>query len=153
MTGAGRGVTLVVFSVIALLIVTLCAVIAAVGDRYGDDALEMVGIPTVPAPDPALAKRPAKAPDLQRILGDPTNYPEDARLRGDHGDTKVELTIAPTGMVAGCRLVTSSRSKSLDRATCRMARDRLRFEPARGSRGQAVASHYALSIRWALPSG
>jgi protein TonB len=44
----------------------------------------------------------------------------------------------------------SSGSRSLDNATCRILRSRARFTPAKGSNGQPMADTYSQRITWRL---
>jgi len=56
-----------------------------------------------------------------------------------------------TGTPVGCTIAVSSGSRSLDAGTCSIAIGKIRFEPARDSRGVAKASHYTLPVCWVLP--
>ena len=78
-------------------------------------------------------------------------YPADALEAGEEGAVTVALAIDASGGVAGCDVVKSSGSRSLDAETCRAVRRRARYTPATDDRGQAVASADRHTVRWALP--
>ena len=74
------------------------------------------------------------------------DYPSDARRRDATGGVTILLTVDPDGGVADCRVVVSSKDKSLDDTSCTLARRRGRFEKA-----AATGNRFAiLSIRWVL---
>jgi hypothetical protein len=52
------------------------------------------------------------------------------------------LTVSATGIPSDCRMVESSGSVALDNAICAKSKIRLRFVPARDSRGKPVASYF-----------
>lgn len=151
MTGDGRATQVIVLSAIAALIGILCAIVWIGAERNSRELQEAVGIATVPPPDRGLANRGVRAPNLQEVLGDPGNYPEDARDRGEQGSVAAMLSIAPTGAVEQCRIMRSSGSTRLDTATCALARDKVRLEPARNAEGVAVSGSFVLRMRWVLP--
>lgn len=65
----------------------------------------------------------------------------------------MRLAIDPTGRVADCTVTSSSGSTALDVQSCRIARNRVLFEPARDATGRPVAGDYVLPVRWQLPPG
>lgn len=69
---------------------------------------------------------------------DRRDYPADASRAGATGSVTATLQIAPDGRVTGCTIVRSSGTPSLDATTCRLARQRFRFEPARDAAGNPV---------------
>ena len=79
-------------------------------------------------------------------------YPPEAVRRHEQGRTVADLAVGPDGRVTGCTIAQTSSSTALDATTCRIARDRLTFTPARDEGGRAVASHYTLPVRWVLPA-
>lgn len=151
MTGDGRSTQIVVLSAIAALIVVLCGLVLIGIDRNRSAILEAVGVATTPPPDARLANARLIPGDLQRVFGDPANYPDDARDRGEQGKTSATLTIASTGKVDNCIVTDSSGSASLDAATCRIARRDVRFVPARDRAGRVIPSTFVLRVRWQLP--
>lgn len=81
----------------------------------------------------------------------PSAYPVEAKRRGEQGTVSIELTIDPSGTPTVCRVIASSGSSSLDRASCELARANGRFIPAKDARGRPVEAIYAVpGIRWAL---
>lgn len=66
---------------------------------------------------------------------DRRDYPRDASRAGITGSVTATLDITADGRVAGCKVVRSSGSPSLDATTCRLIGQRFRFEPARDAAG------------------
>jgi len=81
------------------------------------------------------------------------DYPMEAIRNNEQGTVGFELSINRLGWVSGCRIVSSSGSEALDRATCNILRDRARFDPARDANGKRVTGQYSGRIRWELPEG
>lgn len=79
------------------------------------------------------------------------DYPAAALRDDQQGQVRITLDVGPTGRVTDCRITLSSRSASLDQATCRIMRSRARFEPAHDAKGVAVAGIYRATIAWRLP--
>jgi protein TonB len=69
---------------------------------------------------------------------DRRDYPDEASRAGATGSVTVTLDITPDGRVSGCTVVRSSGTPALDATTCRLARQRFRFEPARDTAGNPV---------------
>ena len=61
------------------------------------------------------------------------------------------IAIAVTGRVEKCTIVATSKSPSLDAATCAILRTQGRFSPALDLAGHPVASHLIVPVRWVLP--
>jgi TonB family protein len=80
----------------------------------------------------------------------PGDYPMSATSIGARGRVVAIGTVAIDGHVEACIVVETSGNKSLDEATCRIMRDKVRFTPARDKDGKAVPSHYVLPVRWVL---
>lgn len=78
------------------------------------------------------------------------DYPVDALRAGTEGQVRFRLTIDPEGRTTGCTIVESGGA-TFDAATCRLLRERARFEPARNSAGTAMASTHSSSIAWRIP--
>lgn len=76
----------------------------------------------------------------RHVAGTITNkdYPKQAREAGQGGTVIVTLAIDAAGAVTGCTVARSSGVPALDEATCRLARARFRYTPARDAAGQAV---------------
>lgn len=78
------------------------------------------------------------------------DYPLEAAKFGLAGKVRFRLDIDPQGHVTGCEILQSA-GPVLDAVSCRVLVKRARFEPARGSSGQAAASTYESQITWAVP--
>jgi protein TonB len=61
------------------------------------------------------------------------------------------LTVGTDGRVSDCSVTSSSGNDDLDSTTCRIARSRVRFTPAKDDSGQPMTSSYTLPVRWVLP--
>lgn len=88
---------------------------------------------------------------LPRLFGN-DDYPAAALRYDQEGTVAVMLNVGVDGRVTGCTVTSSSGSAALDSTTCRLLRNRARFEPARDARGRAIAGTSAATIRWALPA-
>lgn len=88
---------------------------------------------------------------LRKIAGDinsARDYPRETRdLRIGHSVT-ILLTVGTDGLVKDCRISEPSPDAEADRITCRLARERFRFEPATDSRGNLIVGRYAWRQRW-----
>lgn len=80
----------------------------------------------------------------------PNDYPKEARKNGETGRVKVRLDVDTDGKVTRCQVVTSSRSQSLDAATCERAGARARFRPARDAAGKAVPAIRIMTFMWLM---
>jgi TonB family protein len=75
------------------------------------------------------------------------DYPEEALRRNEQGSVQTRLKIGADGRVHDCKVVKSSGSASLDKATCNVLR--ARFRPAVNAQGQPTASEYVPgAITW-----
>ncbi|BCA61696.1 hypothetical protein HMP09_0930 [Sphingomonas sp. HMP9] len=111
-------------------------------------ALFAGGLPAEAAPERA---EPKPLSELATLFG-PDAYPPAAATMQEDGMVVAALAIDPQGAVTGCRIVTSSKSMSLDAATCRIITGRTTsFSPARDAAGRPVAGSYDLKVRWVLP--
>lgn len=119
-----------------------------------------VYIPTPTAPPPA-PPAPPPAPRVSQaagLRGNPAqyfgtdNYPPAAIRAGAQGRVVARLTVGTDGRVTECTVSSSSGNDDLDSTTCRIARSRVRFTPARDDSGQPIASNYTLPVRWVLPT-
>ncbi len=61
------------------------------------------------------------------------------------------LTVGADGRVSDCSVTASSGNDDLDSTTCRIARSRIRFTPAKDDNGNNMVSTYPLNVRWVLP--
>ncbi|WP_119037562.1 energy transducer TonB [Hephaestia caeni] len=77
-----------------------------------------------------------------------TDYPKQARKAGHGGTVVVTLAIDADGSVSGCTVARSSGVAVLDQTTCRLARARFRYTPARDAAGRAVADLAGWQQTW-----
>lgn len=112
------------------------------------------------APGGDRAPSPATGGDLPRRTRpitpmnqwySPEDYPLEALAREAEGAVRFRLVIGKTGLVESCTILSSSNDEALDAATCAIARERGRFEPARDRNGRAVFDILATTVRWVLP--
>ena len=109
--------------------------------------------PSPPAPPPA-PPRVSQAAGLKGNVGSffgPDSYPPAAQRAGAQGRVTARLSVGADGRVSDCSISASSGNDDLDSATCRIAKSRVRFTPAKDDSGNAIASTYPLAVRWVLP--
>jgi TonB family protein len=106
--------------------------------------------PAPPAP-PADTKPPDRArANLASYISD-TDYPLAAVVAGEQGAVGFRLFISAEGLVSDCQVTSSSGSRTLDEATCRILGARARFRPARDADGRPTTDQTSGRIRWVLP--
>jgi periplasmic protein TonB len=104
-----------------------------------------------PPPPAARTVEPARAKaNLASYVSD-EDYPSNAVRNEEQGTTRFRLAVGPDGKVTGCTVTRSSGSSALDSTTCRLMRQRARFEPARDNMGKPTGDTFASAIRWVLP--
>jgi protein TonB len=74
-----------------------------------------------------------------------SDYPKALRRPGG---AEIHMTVEPSGRVSRCVVVRSSGSTELDALTCRLVRERYRYDPARDARGRAVRDLVAENHVW-----
>lgn len=79
------------------------------------------------------------------------DYPDEAIRNNEQGSVGFRLEVGSDGKPAGCSVISSSGSPSLDATTCRIMMERAQFVPARDARGRAVPDQISATIRWVLP--
>jgi periplasmic protein TonB len=106
--------------------------------------------PPPPPPPPVTVVPPRSATgDLQGLFrGD--DYPQAAIRNDEQGAVTVRLTVGTNGRVSNCSVTSSSGSRTLDSATCRILQSRARFTPARDSQGNPTTDTVTQRIRWQL---
>jgi TonB family protein len=100
--------------------------------------------PGAARPEPA---RPAQT--LPSLFSD-ADYPAAAIRNHEQGAVGFRLEVGADGLPAGCSVVSSSGSESLDLTTCRLLVERARFTPARDAQGRAAADRFTGRIVWRL---
>jgi protein TonB len=103
---------------------------------------------TPPAPKKVQPAR-AKANLASYVSND--DYPASAQRDGQQGTTRFKLVVDANGRVSSCAVTQSSGSAALDAATCKLMRQRARFNPAHDDLGRATPDQVASAIRWVLP--
>lgn len=121
-------------------------------------------LPPLPTPQPGLGvevPKPTPAPSFPPVGAKPRNNPGQWLTNSDYrpawirreltGLATFRLEIAANGKVTDCAVTGSTGHGELDAATCKLVMRRARFEPARGSNGEAVAASYTGSVLWQVP--
>ena len=106
--------------------------------------------PAPPAPPPVRKVEPQSASGNLQGLFRESDYPSSAVESEEQGTVSVVLSIGPTGRVTSCSVASSSGSRSLDSATCRVLQSRARFTPARDSTGSPTTGTFRQRITWRL---
>lgn len=122
--------------------------------------------PPTPLPQPGTGPvieipRPSPVPSFAAVAAKPRNDPSRWLTNADYrpswtrqelaGLAKFRLDIAASGKVTNCTVTGSTGHAALDEATCSLVTRRARFEPARGTNGEAVTGSYIGSVLWELP--
>ena len=102
-------------------------------------------------PPPAIATVPPRSAtgDLQRLFR-AEDYPLAALAHKEQGSVTVRLTVGVMGRVGACDVTSSSGSRALDSASCRILQSRALFTPARDSSGNSTSDTVHQEIRWRL---
>ena len=150
MWGVGRGLRNGVLALLGLLLAMLLVLVSLlIGRAYEwHRRYEPRPLPrdlSVPAVPPRISGNPAA------YFG-PDAYPAEAARRGWEGRSSVAVMVDPEGMPTACEVMKSSGHAILDRTTCRMAMEHVRFRPALDRQGRPVRSIYRdFNVRWQLP--
>ena len=107
--------------------------------------------PAPPPPRPGDPARRATAVVPLPSLFSADDYPAAALRAEEEGLVTFRIAIDREGRVAGCDIVSSSGSASLDSTTCRLIRTRARFQPARTAKGQKTADVMYGRVWWRFP--
>jgi protein TonB len=102
----------------------------------------------------ACARRPVPrnpCADLRPIFERSSNYPAEARRRGEQGVVYYRVDVAVSGRVTACEITRTSGSRSLDEGTCAIFRDRMIYDPARDAEGRPVPGVDRGHVTWARP--
>lgn len=106
--------------------------------------------PAPPPPPVAKVTRAQSARGSLQGLFTGDDYPADALRDEATGTVVARLTIGTDGRVSSCDIVSSSGTRSLDSATCRVLRSRARYTPAKLSNGQPTTDTDTARIVWRL---
>ena len=93
----------------------------------------------------------AGAPERLEPIVRNGDYPAEALRNGEEGSVRARLTIGVDGRVKACEIIETSRSRSLDRKTCDLLRERARFAPATDDKGRPTEGSFTTGINWKLP--
>lgn len=103
-------------------------------------------------PPPAREIKPARAKaNLASYVSD-EDYPSNAVRNEEQGTTRFRLAVGPDGKVKECTVTNSSGSSALDSTTCRLMKQRAKFQPATGTDGKPTSDTVTSAIRWVLPT-
>ena len=117
--------------------------------KHAAENLKTFDVQEAPPPPAIVTKAQSARGNLQGLFsGD--DYPQDALRNEETGRVTVRLTIGTSGRVDNCSVISSSGSRSLDSATCRILTSRARFTPAKLSNGQPTTDTYTQTIVWQL---
>lgn len=86
-----------------------------------------------------------------KIAGDISSardYPQATRDLRIGASVTIDIAVGLDGRVTGCRVVRPSPDPQADAITCRLARKRFRFRPARDASGAPVAAVFRWRQRW-----
>jgi TonB family protein len=81
---------------------------------------------------------------------DDADYPLSALAVNEEGPVVLDLSVSPSGIVSDARIVSSTGSETLDRATIRIAKGHWRFTPAMQN-GRPVTASVQVEASWSLP--
>lgn len=109
------------------------------GAKWGYPIEEQRRMATPPKPEVRLGK-----------LFKPDDYPAAALKEGRMGRVFVRLRISEAGALTDCSVLRSSGSTELDAVTCRVIKERARFEPARDTGGKAIRGVVSSTVQWML---
>ena len=79
-----------------------------------------------------------------------SDYPKEAKRAGLQGAIAVRFTVRTDGRVEDCRIEQSSRSDALDRLTCALVEQRMRYAPARDAAGRPIQEAAGRYFRFVL---
>ena len=105
---------------------------------------------TPPAPPPPAVAVPLSPRGSPGSWVTNDDYPPSAQRDGVEGVTAFRLAVGPDGRVTGCEVTASSGSSLLDDTACRLLTRRARFNAAKATGGEAIASSYPGRFRWQI---
>lgn len=107
--------------------------------------------PAPPPPPPRVSQAAGLKGNPGQFFGDDA-YPPAAIRAQAQGRVVARLTVGIDGRVSDCQVTASSGNSDLDSTTCRIARSRVRYTPAKDEAGRPIASTATLPVRWVLPN-
>jgi TonB family protein len=103
------------------------------------------------APQTETARSPQRARANLNQYFSADDYPQTALMSRAEGTTSFRLEIDAEGNITRCSVIRSSGNAALDATTCSVLLGRARYQPARDSRGRAVAGKDEGRVTWRLP--
>ncbi len=79
-----------------------------------------------------------------------SDYPKEAGEAGVSGTVTVRYLVMEDGHVSDCEIIKSSGNGALDETTCRLIRERFRFDPSRDAAGRPVPAYLRENHSWAI---
>ena len=79
-----------------------------------------------------------------------SDYPRDAGEAGVSGTVTIRYLVMQDGRVGDCVIVKSSGNGALDETTCRLIRERFRFDPSRDAAGRPVPAWLRENHSWSI---
>ena len=80
------------------------------------------------------------------------DYPQEAMRNGEQGTVAVLGFVTPDGRFRDCKVIESSKSRSLDEVTCKIFVARARYTPAIGPDGRKIRYPDYNRITWIMPN-
>lgn len=81
----------------------------------------------------------------------PADFPQMALSEKRRGKVTIELAVSATGTLQGCKVIESSTHEDLDKASCKKASERARFQPALDIAGQPTNGRTQIELNWRVP--
>jgi periplasmic protein TonB len=79
-----------------------------------------------------------------------SDYPKEAGEAGVSGTVTVRYLVMEDGHVSDCEIIKSSGNGALDETTCRLIRERFRFDASRDAAGRPVPAYLRENHSWAI---
>ncbi|MES2904645.1 MAG: energy transducer TonB [Pseudomonadota bacterium] len=104
-----------------------------------------------PPPSAWIVPTPAKRVRVTNMeVFNETNYPFWANHNALEGEVPFRVAVDASGRALGCEVIERSNVADLDRGTCDLLMEQVRFAPALDARGRPIAGIYRQTIRWRL---
>lgn len=105
----------------------------------------------VDAGEPAPGSTEAVAGPNPSLWVSSDDYPVEALVGEKQGDVLMLWAIGGDGRVSECRVLKSSGTPALDRASCRALTARARYNPVKDAAGNPIVTHSVGRIAWRIP--
>lgn len=92
---------------------------------------------------------PGRATHAQRIVGGSANFAAEAANYMKSGRVVVLIDVGTDGKPAGCTVVRTSGSRSLDQAACKYADRHFKYRPGTDYYGNPVVDEDVFAVDWA----